>query len=42
MPKKLSTNTKAVESRDRKASAKKEKTEAEEKQKQDGKLQKFQ
>lgn len=38
MPKKLSTNTKAVEARDRKATAKKEQTELEEKRKEDGKI----
>lgn len=38
MPKKLSTNTKAVEARDRKAADKKNKSEAEEKKKEDGKL----
>lgn len=39
MPKKLSTNSKAVEARERKATAKKEKTEAEERRKEDGKIQ---
>lgn len=37
MPKKLSTNTKAVEARDRKETVKKSKNEAEEKRKEDGK-----
>lgn len=37
MPKKLSTNTKAVEARERKATAEKEKSSAEEKRKADGK-----
>ena len=37
MPKKLSTNTKSVEAKDRKAAVKKEKTEIEEKRKEDGK-----
>lgn len=37
MPKKLSTNTKAVEARDRKETAKKSKNDAEEKRKEDGK-----
>jgi hypothetical protein len=36
MPKKLSTNTKAVEARERKATAKNEKSKAEEKMKEDG------
>jgi hypothetical protein len=38
MPKKLSTNTKAVEARDRKAAEKKAKNEVEEKRKEDGKM----
>ena len=38
MPKKLSTNTKATEARDKKAAEKKVKADAEEKQKEDGKL----
>lgn len=38
MPKKLSTNTKAVEARDRKETAKKVKNEADEKRKEDGKV----
>ena len=37
MPKKLSTNTKAVESRERKAAIKKTKNDEEEKKKEDGK-----
>ena len=36
MPKKLSTNTKAVESRERKAAVQKDKTAAEDKRKGDG------
>lgn len=36
MPKKLSTNTKAVDARERKAAVQKEKTVAEEKRKADG------
>lgn len=42
MPKKLSTNTKAVEARDRKETAKKVKNEADEKRKEDGKGQRLQ
>lgn len=38
MPKKLSTNTKAVEARERKATAEKEKQVADEKRKEDGKV----
>lgn len=37
MPKKLSTNTKAVESRERKAAVKKAKNDEDEKKKEDGK-----
>lgn len=37
MPKKLSTNTKSVEAKERKATATKEKNEADEKRKEDGK-----
>lgn len=37
MPKKLSTNTKAVESRERKAAIKKTKNDEDEKKKEDGK-----
>lgn len=37
MPKKLSTNSKAVEAREKKAVDKKTKTDAEEKRKEDGK-----
>lgn len=37
MPKKISTNPKAAEARDRKATQKKEKQEAEERKKEDGK-----
>lgn len=36
MPKKLSTNTKSVEAREKKAAIKKEKTEFEDKRKEDG------
>lgn len=36
MPKKLSTNTKSVEAKERKAAIKKEQTEAEDKKKEDG------
>lgn len=38
MPKKLSTNTKSVEARERKETAKKSQNEAEEKRKEDGKV----
>lgn len=38
MPKKISTNPKAVEARERKANQKKEKQDAEERKKEDGKF----
>jgi hypothetical protein len=38
MPKKISTNTKALEARERKAAVKKAKADEEEKRKEDGKL----
>lgn len=38
MPKKLATNIKSVEAKEKKAAAQKEKTEADEKRKEDGEL----